>query len=204
MSRLKCVFVWICLVLAAIGAVRPVSGQQSGNLVFELENYTSDVKLPKKIQKQFEHGGIGWGIQDNSVVVSMLKQNFVKADLQFTRYGERKTVEMKPGRYTITCIGYDVVSTWSLDIDKNLAKSAFFNNDVITFTVLPGKITTLEITPVMTAKSVWIRLSTVTMYMPDIKVRVVEDGNATSENVVINRRTDNSDGWNDYHGPLKF
>jgi len=205
MKRFRYIFLGVFLGLAAIGAARPILGQQSGTLVFEVKNYTSDAKLPKKIQKVMEHGGIGWGTLDNSVLISMVRENFVKADLQyFTRFGEQKTLEMKAGQYTITCIGYEFVSTWSLDVDKNLAKSAFINSDIVTFTVLPGKTTTLEISPVIVAKSVWVRLSSVTMFSPDLTVRVLEDGAPKGEDVVITRRTENSVAWNDYHGPLKF
>lgn len=38
--------------------------------------------------------------------------------------------------FTITCIGFEFKST-SGDVDKVLAKSAFFNNDVVEFTVVP-------------------------------------------------------------------
>lgn len=205
MKLCKRIFLGVCLGLASISSAQAVVGQQTGTLVFELKNYTSDAKLPKNVQKVMEHGGIGWGILDNSVLISMVKENFVKADLQyFTRFGEQKTLEMKAGQYTITCIGYDFVSTWSLDVDKNLAKSAFVNGDIVTFTVLPGKTTTLEISPVIVPKSVWVRLSDVTMFSPELTVRVLEDGTPKGEGVVITRRTNKSVAWDDYHGPLKF
>jgi hypothetical protein len=128
----------------------------------------------------------------------------VKADTPYlTRFGEQKTLEMKAGHYTITCIGFEFSST-STDPDKNLAKSAFFNNDVLTFTVLPGKTTTLEIYPIYVAESQWRVLAKLTVFIPDLKVRVLEDGTPNGEDVVINRRTAKSVAWNDYHGPLKF
>ena len=205
MKLSKYIFFGLCLGLAGLGSARPVFGQQTGTLVLDVKNYASDAKLPKKVQKVMEHGGIGWGTLADSVLISMVRENFVKADLQyFTRYGEQKTLEMKAGQHTIACIGYEFVSTWSLDVDKNLAKSAFINSDIVTFNVLPGKTTTLEISPVIVAKSVWVRLSNVTMFSPELTVRVLEDGTLKGDEAVITRRTGKSVAWDDYHGPLKF
>lgn len=204
MKRLKFIFLVVFLGLIAFGAARPVLGQQSGTLVFDLKNYTSDAKIPKKNQKALEHAGLRWGMLDNSVLISFVNEKYVKADLPYlTRFGEQKTLEMKAGHYTITCIGFEFDSA-SLDVDKALAKSAFFNNDVLTFTVLPGKTTILEISPIYKAESQWRVLTMLTMFIPDLKVRVLEDGTPKGEDVVINRRTAKSVAWNDYHGPLKF
>jgi hypothetical protein len=204
MKRLRFIFLGVFLGLTALGAARPVLGQQSGTLVFDLKNYTSDAKIPKKSEKGLEHAGVRWGIRDNTVLISLVNERFVKADTPYlTRFGEQKTLEMKAGHYTITCIGFEFSST-STDPDKNLAKSAFFNNDVLTFTVLPGKTTTLEIYPIYVAESQWRVLAKLTVFIPDLKVRVLEDGTPNGEDVVINRRTAKSVAWNDYHGPLKF
>jgi hypothetical protein len=182
----------------------PLSARQPGTLVFDLKSYTSDAKMPKNIQKQLEHAGIHWGILGNTVLIPMVNQKYVKADTSYlTRFGELKTLEMKAGRYTITCIGYEIRSR-SSDIDKVLAKNAFFNNDVVTFTVLPDKTTTLEISPVYQAESKWLVLSKFTMFLPDLRIRVLEDGTPNGEEVVISRRTAKSVAWDDYHGPLKF
>lgn len=141
---------------------------------------------------------------DNSVLISFVNEKYVKADLPYlTRFGDQKTLEIKPGQHTITCIGFEFDST-SSDVDKTLAKSAFFNNEVVTFTVQPGKTTTLEISPIFEAESQWHVLTKLTMFIPDLKVRVLEDGTPKGESLVINRRTPKSVAWNDYHGPLKF
>jgi hypothetical protein len=204
MKPLRCFLLGLCLGLAAIGATRPVVGQQSGTLVFDLKNYTSDAKMPKKAQKQLDHAGIRWGMLDNSVLISLLNSEYVKADTPYlTRFGEQKTLELKPGHYTITCIGLEFNST-STDVDKALAKSAFFNNDIVEFTVLPGKITTLEITPVYVTESQWRLWVKFNIFMPELKVRVLEDGTPKGDDLVITQRTAKSVAWNDYHGPLKF
>jgi hypothetical protein len=92
----------------------------------------------------------------------------------------------------------------SSDIEKGLAKSAFFNNEVVTFNVLPGKVTTLEISPFYETKSMWHALTKFTVTVADLNVRVLEDGTSKDEGTAINRRTDKSVAWDDYHGPLKF
>ena len=120
-----------------------------------------------------------------------------------TRFGEQKTLSLEPGQYTITCIGFEFGST-SSNPDKVLAKSGFFNSDIVEFTVLPGKTTILEISPVYEAESQWAILRPLTMFIPDLSVRVLEDGTPKGEDVVITRRTAKSVAWDDYHGPLKF
>jgi hypothetical protein len=203
MKRAAFTLLWTCLALTALGAPLLAADQQSGTLVFDVKRYTSDAKIPKKSQKALEHAGIQWGMLDNSLVITFVSLRFVKADLPYmTRFGEQRTLQLKPGQYTITCIGY-VFSSTSSDVDKTLSKSAFFNNDVLTFTVLPSKTTTLEVFPVYEAQSNWRFLTKVTLFIPDLNVKVWEDGIQKGESV-INRRTDKSVSWDDYHGPLKF
>jgi hypothetical protein len=197
-------FVAACLTLAAFGAARPVFAQQTGTLLFDLKSYKSDAKMAKRSQKALEHGGLRWTMLDNTVLIPLVTENFIHADLSnLTRFGEQKSLELKPGQYTITCVGYEFDSA-STDPAKNLAKSAYFNNDVVTFNILPGKTTTLEITPVYEAESHYRFIAKLTILLPDLKVRVIEDGTTKVEDVIINRRTEKSVAWNDYHGPLKF
>ncbi|MGC2619121.1 MAG: hypothetical protein WA414_08795 [Acidobacteriaceae bacterium] len=200
----KYFFFTACIALTAFIAARPVSAQQTGTLVFDLKNYTSDAKMPKKSQKTLEHAGVRWTMLDNTLLISFVSENFIHADLSnLTRFGEHKTLQLKPGQYTITCVGYEFDSA-STDPAKNLAKSAFFNNDVLTFNVLPGKTTTLEVTPIYEAESHYRFIAKLTILLPDLKVRIVEDGATKVDDIVINRRTEKSVAWNDYHGPLKF
>ena len=203
-TRLKYLLIGICLSLTAFGAAQSTSRQQSGMLVFDLKNYTSDAKMTKNAVKVLQYAGLRWGMLDKTLLIPMVNDKFVKADIPyFTRFGELKTLILEPGQYTITCIGFEFSST-SPDIDKALAKGAFFNNDVVTFTVLPGKTTTLEISPVYEAESKWRVLVKLTMLMPNLNLRILEDGTLKDEDVAINRRTAKSVAWDDYHGPLKF
>ena len=194
----------LCLSLTVFAAPQSMLGQQSGTLVFDLKNYTSDAKMPKRTVQAFQHAGFHWGMLDKTLLIPMVNQAFVKAETPYlTRFGEQKTLVLEPGQYTITCIGYEFNST-SSDVEKSLAKSAFFNNDVVTFTVLPGKTTILEIFPIYKPEYHWRALAKLTMLVPDLKVRVLEDGTPKGEDVVINRRTPKSVPWDDYHGTLKF
>lgn len=202
--RVKCMLLSVCLGLTILGFGPRLFGQESGTLVISLKNYASDSKIPKRTKESLEHTGIRWGIVDDNVLISLVRENFVKAEMPYlTRFGEQKAIEMKAGPHSVTCIGIEFNST-SRDVDKYLAKSAFFNNDVLIFTVLPGKTTTLEIYPTYKAESQWWVLSKITMLIPELKVRVLEDGIPKGEDLVINQRTPKSVAWNDYKGPLKF
>jgi len=205
MKHLKMMLLGVLAGLAVLSGAQAVHAQPTGTLVFDLKSYTSEAKMSKKQQTELEHAGVRWDMLDNnSLLISFVNERFVKADLKYlTRFGEKKSLELKAGRYTITCIGFEFNST-SRDVNKVLAKSAYFNNDVVTFAVQPGKTTTLEVSPVYKPESqmrLWVKL---TMLMPDLKVRVLEDGTPQGDDVVINRRTDKSVAWNDYQGPLKF
>jgi hypothetical protein len=203
-NRLKSISLGVGLALVALGFERPVIAQNSGTLIVKVENYTSDGKMSKRVQKLLEHAGMRWGVLEGNVVITQVKEDLIKANLPYlTRDGEQTSVEMKAGAHTITCVGYEFDST-SRDVDKTLSKSAYFNQDVLAFTILPGKTTTLDITPDYERQSQWWRLSKVTIYLPDLKVRVLEDGVPGGEAIVISQRTPKSVPWDDYHGPLKF
>jgi hypothetical protein len=107
-----------CVGLAAPGGAQTGTTQQTGTLALDLKNYTSDAKLPKKVQTQLEHAGLPWGIVEHTLVVPLLNQKFVKVDtLNLTRFGDQKTLEVTPGDYTITCIAHEFNSD-STSVDK--------------------------------------------------------------------------------------
>jgi hypothetical protein len=204
MRPLKCLSTAVFLGLAVLGGVQPLLGQQTGTLVLEMKPYSSDAKLPKAVQKQLEHAGLQWGIADRTLLFPLVNQKFVKVDtLNLTRFGEQRALPMAPGDYTITCIGFDFNST-SANVDKSLSKNAFFDIDVLKFTILSDRTTTIEVTSDFKPQSAWFRLSKVTMYNPEVKVRVLQDGAQTGDAVVIDARTDKSVAWDDYKGPFKF
>ena len=204
MKRLIFSLCLVCVGLAVPSQAQTDSSKQSGLLVFDLQKYTSDVKLPKKIQTQLEHAGLQWGMVKHTLLIPLVNQKFVNIDtLNLTRFGEQKTLEVTPGDYTITCIAHEFNSN-STSADKFLSKNAFFNMDVLKFTMLPGKVTTIEVSSKYKPQSAWFRLSKETMYIPEVSVEVMVDGTAAGEALGVDRRTDKSVAWDDYKGPLKF
>lgn len=167
MNRWRCLFIGACLLPGALGTIRPLAAQeQTGTLIVSVRHYTSDVKLPKKIEKQIEHAGVEWGMLGNTLLIPLLNQSYVNADtLYLTRFGEQKKLEVKPGEYAVTCIGFELTAA-STNVDKFLSKNAFFNIDILKFAVSPDKATTLEISPIFIAESAWLRLSKLKMYTP--------------------------------------
>lgn len=203
-KQVKLLLATAFLVLAANSTVRPLSAQQSGTLVLSLKEYSTEAKLPKNVKKGLEHAGLRWGLTDQLLLISMVNEKYVKADLPYlTRFGEQKNLELKPGHYSITCIGFEFVST-SSDPEKVLDKSAFFNEGVASFTIESGKTTTLEISPIVEGESQWRLLAKLTFYIPTLKLRSLENGEMKLDGVVLNHRSPTSIAWTAYHGPLKF
>lgn len=187
------------LIIAVFAGPLPVAAQSNGTLVFDVKNYASQVKIKKKVAKQLKHAGLKWGMLGNVLIIPMVSEQFVKPTMSnLTRYGEQTVLELEPGEYKITCIGFEHKKT-SRDPDKVLGKSAYFNEAIMTFHVLPGKTTTLEILPTYRKQKTFMT----TMLMPDLSVKVSEDGVEKAE-AVVNLRTSTSVPWNDYSGPLKF
>lgn len=194
---------WAFLVLLLALSRAPLFADDppSGTLVLDVKQYDSDVKLDDNIKKQLKHSGVEWGVVDDILVIPQVNKKFLKPEIpHLTRYGERGTLQAKPGVYKITCVGY-ALNSLSRDIEKVLSKNAFFNNAVMTFTVFSGKTTLLEFLPTIQkqAKGAWVRLK---LYIPDLRVRVIEDGVVKADSV-ISLRTSSSVAWDDYTGPLK-
>ena len=52
-TRLRYILLGVVLGLTALGAVRPVFGQETGTLVLDLKTYTSDAKMPKDLSRNY-------------------------------------------------------------------------------------------------------------------------------------------------------
>lgn len=193
----------VSLLVLTYFIVSPVAQASKGILVVDVKPYESDVEMNKNVKKQVEHGGLDWGLVDRNVVFTMVNKKFVRAELPYlTRYGEAKQLEVEPGTYTITCIGFVLAST-SKDVEKVLSASAFFNENIVTFAVLPEQKTTLEVLPIFqkqTKRGFWQSFQT---FSPDLQVRVVEQGIDKSV-ATVNQKTSSSIPWDVYSGPLKF
>jgi hypothetical protein len=169
-----------------------------GTLVFEVRPFTSEIKLKEKVEKQLKTSGVEWGVAEGQLVVSLLAKKFIKFDLpNLTRYGESKSLELDPGAYRVTCIGF--VPEGGMSVEKMLKKGAYINQDILSFEVVGGKKTTIEVYPTIQKKSTFF----IKFFTPELNVKVIEDGVVKKEGV-INERTDKSIGWDDYQGPLKF
>src|SRR5271166_5120641 len=66
--QLKCLSALVSCGMIILGSARPIPAQQTGTLVFDMKNYTSDAKLPDKIKKQLEHAGYQWGMVDRTLL----------------------------------------------------------------------------------------------------------------------------------------
>jgi hypothetical protein len=172
--------------------------ESTGTLVLDVKPFTSQVKLKEKVENQLKTGGIEWGAAEGQLVVSLVNKRFIRFELpHLTRYGEKKTLELEPGTYRLTCVGF--VPEGGLSVEKALKKGAYFNIDTLTFQVAASRTTTIEVEPTIRKESTFF----LKFYIPELLVRVIEDGSVKSESV-INNRTDKSVAWEDYKGPLKF
>lgn len=195
MTKLRGVFVFA---LAGLLSISSGAQEARGTLIFDLKPFTSEVELKEKVEKQLKSGGLEWGTAAGQMVVSMVSKQYIRFDLSnFTRYGEKKTLEVGAGEYRITCAGF--VPEGGLSIEKVLKKGAYFNVDILTFTVKPGGTTTIEVHPTIRKE----RTFFLKFFLPELLVKVDEDGTITGQKV-INERTDASIAWDDYKGPLKF
>ncbi len=190
----------VCILALITGLWGPSLAAQetTGTLLFDVKPFTSEVKLKEKIEKQLKTGGIEWGTAEGQLVVSLVNKRFIRFELpNMTRYGESKTLELAPGSYRLSCVGF--VPEGGFSVDKALKKGAYFNLDVLTFEVVAGKTTTMEVYPTIKAESTFL----LKFYVPQLFVKIVDEGVLRNE-AVINDRTAASIAWDDYDGPLKF
>ena len=80
-----------------------------------------------------------------------------------------------------------------------LSKGAYFNSNVLSFTIEPGETTVLDVTSVIRKENTFL----LKFFVPEVSVNVVADGIDFGA-VPINLRGDQSIAWDDYSGPLKF
>jgi hypothetical protein len=84
-------------------------------------------------------------------------------------------------------------------VQKILDRGAFVNENVMSFTIEPGKTTTINIKPVIYKDAAFV----VNFWMPTLVASVQTDA-GTSEEKALNTRGDASIAWPQYSGPLKF
>ncbi|WP_447786391.1 hypothetical protein [Stenotrophomonas bentonitica] len=181
------------------------SETSTGTLVLDLKPFRSEVALKPKIESQLKTGGIEWGLRDGQMVVTLLNKRFVDFDLNYmTRYGSTQTLQLPAGSYRLTTVGFEPHT--GFNIDKVVAKGAYVNQDVLSFTVEPGKTTTMTMEPLIVDEE---RTLFVTFFIPTLFTTVAVEGSADTtaapaEPVALNVRDERSISWPDYKGPLKF
>jgi hypothetical protein len=177
---------------------QPVFAEATGTLVFDAKPFTSEVDLRPKIENQLKSGGLEWGVKGNELIVTLVNKRFVNAEIpNLTRYGERKEIQLPPGQYTLTCIG--LIPEGGLSVDKVLSKGAYFNTNVLSFTIEPGQTTVLDVTSVIRKENTFL----LKFFVPEVSVNVVAN-DVEFGAVPINVRDEKSVAWDNYSGPLKF
>ncbi|MFP5286134.1 MAG: hypothetical protein ACLGI9_10390, partial [Thermoanaerobaculia bacterium] len=181
--------VWIFALLSGLWGLSLCSQEPSGTLVFDVKPFRSEIELKAKVKERLKTAGIEWGAAEGQMVVALVSKRFIRFDLPYlTRYGEKRVIELAPGAYRLTCVGF--IPEGGLSVEKALKKGAYFNLDVLEFQVHEGRTTTIEVQPTIRKHSTW----ALNIFMPDLIVRVVEDGAVRAEGV-INERTKASIAW---------
>lgn len=179
-------------------AAAPAVSPQIGTLVVDIAAFNSERDLPKKVVKQLESGAIEWGVKDNQVVFTMVNRRFIDFPVShMTRYGQSETLLLPAGEYKITGLGLEL--TAGFNVQKILDRGAYVNEDVLHFTIEPGKTTTLKIDPKIYKDAAFI----VDFWMPTLMTSVVTDA-GSSPAVSLCSRLPTSIAWPQYKGPLKF
>jgi hypothetical protein len=145
-----------------------------------------------------QSGMLEWGIRDRQLVFTMVNKRFLDFPVDHsTRFGQSEQLTLPAGEYRITGVGLEMSTSFS--VEKVLERGAFFNEDVVTFSVEPGKTTTLTIRPVIKID----RTFAVNFWMPSMMTSI-DDGSGPTSEVALNDRNDKSVPWPQYTGPLKF
>lgn len=172
--------------------------QETGTLVVNVAPFASEKELPKKVDKQLRSGGLEWGIKDDLLVFTMVAKQFIDYPINhMTRYGQSETLALPAGLYRITGIGLEMTTGFSAQ--KILEKGAFVNEDVMSFRIEPGQVTTLNIRPMIYKDATF----AVNFWMPTLLASVAAGAESGPE-TALNKRIESSIRWPYYRGPLKF
>lgn len=186
------------LVLALAFSHAATAQENTGTLVVNIQQFTSEKPLPKKVDKQLKNGGLEWGVKDDLVVFTMVNKQFIDYPINhMTRYGQSETLTLPAGEYRVTGIGLELSA--GFNVQKILDRGAFVNENVMAFRIEPGKTTTININPVIYKDAAFV----VNFWVPTLMASVQSEGGATDA-TALNTRTEASIGWPQYTGPLKF
>ncbi len=188
-----------------LGCFSAKAESETGTLVVQVSPFTSEVDIKPKVASQLKTGGVEWGLQGNQMVVTLVNKRFVDFDINYmTRYGSTQTLQLPPGSYQLTTLGFEPHTAFS--VEKVLAKSAYVNENIVSFDVVAGKTTTMKMDPIVVDQDNTIF---VTYFIPTLFVTVANEDAATdsptsSKRIPINVRGEQSVTWPDYKGKLKF
>ena len=183
---------------APAAAPVPPMAAGTGTLIVDVQPFTSEVELKKKVRSQLEGGGVDWGLDGQRLVFTQVNKQFVNFNMgYYTRFGNQQSVTLPAGEYRLTGIGLNM--GFGFDVQKLLAKGAFVNEDVIVFVVEPGKTTKLTVNPVIKPDNAGI----VKFFVPQLLISVTTDAGTTAA-VSVTARVPTSKVWGEYTGDLKF
>jgi hypothetical protein len=196
-------------VIAALlsGSATCMADTATGTLVVQVERLQSDVPLTKELMQQIKTGGIAWGVNGTSLVVTVVDPRYLDFDYGFTtRYGYRHALQLPIGTYQLTVVAREPRRSYSEE--RLLDRATYLNKDVAVVRIEAGRNTTLELEPVILDEDAL----NPTPFIPTVFAAVSAPADAdaatakamTPKRLPISLRDSNSVAWPDYHGPLKF
>lgn len=187
------------------GSVTCMADTPTGTLVVQVERLQSDVPLNKELKQQIKTGGIAWGVNGTTLVVTVIDPRYLEFDYGFTtRFGYRHALQLPVGTYQLTAVGREPRRSYSEE--RLLDRATYLNKDVAVVKIEAGRTTTLEVEPVILDED----SLNPTPFIPTVfaAVSAPADADATAgktpKRLPISLRDSNSVAWPDYHGPLKF
>lgn len=193
---------FVALLLASLfifGSFSVAAQQAMGKLMVDIQPFTSEVKLKKKVETTLKSGGLEWGAKDGLVVFTMVNKRFVNFDMpNFTRYGEQATIDLPAGDYTITGIG--LTPSTGFSPEKILAKGAYFNEKIMSFRIEADQTSKIVIRPVIQKNATFF----LNYFMPELLASTMAADGSKSPEISIIAKNQNSLPWSSYTGPLKF
>lgn len=191
-------FKGVVLALALVFTGTAGAQEATGTLVVNIQQFTSEKELPKKVDKQLRSGGLEWGVKDDLVVFTMVAKQFIDYPINhMTRYGQSESIALPPGDYRVTGIGLEMTTGFS--VQKILDRGAYVNESVLGFRIEAGKTTTLDIRPVIHKDATF----AVNFWMPTLMATAKSEAGDSKE-TALNARGETSIAWPQYSGPLKF
>jgi len=180
------------------GCLAASAQQATGKLLLDVKPFTSEVKLKAKVKDTLEHGALDWGVKDGRIVFTSIAKQYINFELNnFTRFGEQKEVELPAGDYKVSCAG--LVPHTAFSPQAMLSKGGFFNIDVMTVHIEPGKTTTLTIAPAIRKQKTLL----LNFFQAEFVATTTLDG-VVSPEVSLNMESPSSIKWDAYTGDLKF